>query len=212
MDTRHLKYRNIAFFLSIIFLILFSSLFIVIDRGYFDAIDSAINIEMADLQNPLIHSFFKILEYIFDPITMIFFSLLVSCVLWFRNKRKPAVFFALTTIATGTLILTLKELFKITRPSNIIETGFTYTGFSFPSGHAVFAVVLFGLLILFSHHKFKKNINIFISILSVIAMGIIAFSRIYLHAHWFSDVLGGFLLGLFVLSTSLMIKLRYFKR
>lgn len=67
---------------------------------------------------------------------------------------------------------------------------------SFPSGHAIIAVVLYGFIayILFrATKKWRYKINIlFISLLVILAIG---FSRLYLGVHFLSDVWAGYLLG-----------------
>ena len=78
----------------------------------------------------------------------------------------------------------------------MIEIG----GYSFPSGHAMVSVVLYGLLAYFSYkfikNKIVKNIIVVINVLLVLLIGI---SRIYLGVHYFSDVFVGQLISLVLL-------------
>ncbi len=69
---------------------------------------------------------------------------------------------------------------------------------SFPSGHVMFAIGLYGFLLFLSFTQIKKthpsrNISLVIFSIPIILMGI---SRIYLGSHWFSDVLGAYFLSL----------------
>lgn len=70
------------------------------------------------------------------------------------------------------------------------------TGFSFPSGHSMIAIVFFfGLVYLLVPQKHKKLGTIIALFVSLF----IGFSRIYLRVHWFSDVMFGFLFGAIVI-------------
>ena len=65
------------------------------------------------------------------------------------------------------------------------------THHGFPSGHVTGAVVFFGAVIfLLWTADLPRHWRWFGSGLAVVVLGI-AYSRIYLNAHWFSDVLGG---------------------
>jgi undecaprenyl-diphosphatase len=69
---------------------------------------------------------------------------------------------------------------------------------SFPSGHAGGTMIVYGLLayLLVRAWPRGKWLTLAISGTFILAMG---FSRILLGAHWFSDVIGGYLLGLAML-------------
>lgn len=99
----------------------------------------------------------------------------------------------LIAVAFGYLIgeAGIKNLVERQRP---IGTEFSYdfiirkpSSYSFPSGHTVSSFAAFGAW-LFSKAKYKYWVLALASL--------IAFSRLYLHVHYPSDVLGGILLGL----------------
>jgi undecaprenyl-diphosphatase len=67
------------------------------------------------------------------------------------------------------------------------------THYGFPSGHVTGSVVFFGALIyLLWTADLPRRWRWIGSSLAVVAILGIAYSRIYLNAHWFSDILGGF--------------------
>ncbi|HEY8906352.1 MAG TPA: bifunctional DedA family/phosphatase PAP2 family protein, partial [Rhodoferax sp.] len=73
-----------------------------------------------------------------------------------------------------------------------------YTGadqFSFPSGHAASSIVLYGFLaFLLTRHQ-PPTVRWLIGLLAASLVGLISFSRLYLGAHWLSDVLASLSLG-----------------
>ena len=80
------------------------------------------------------------------------------------------------------------------RPRPIELTGLPEV-FSFPSGHTTFATVTLGVLAVLASHGLRSWGKAVVFAAAGIAVIAIAYSRIYLGAHWMSDVLGGFLFG-----------------
>jgi membrane protein DedA with SNARE-associated domain/membrane-associated phospholipid phosphatase len=68
--------------------------------------------------------------------------------------------------------------------------------FSFPSGHATSSMVIYGFLAFLLSRKQPLNVRVAIMAITGVVVALIGFSRVYLGAHWLSDVLAGFALGL----------------
>jgi undecaprenyl-diphosphatase len=104
----------------------------------------------------------------------------------------------------GLLLETLiKLIVQRARPENSL---ITETGFSFPSGHATMSLILFTLLLLTFKNDIKNNALKWVFIVcNITLILLIGLSRIYLNVHWFSDVIGGFALGLFWLTLLILV-------
>jgi len=63
--------------------------------------------------------------------------------------------------------------------------------FSFPSGHATMSVVVYGFLAFLLCRNTGAGLRKAVIALTVMLVGLVMFSRLYLGAHWLSDVLGG---------------------
>lgn len=96
----------------------------------------------------------------------------------------------------GTLLDTLlKTVFHRGRPE--VASEFVHRqSWSFPSGHAMESTVGYGILayLLIAHVHGTAKRRAFVTA-TVILVGLIGFSRVYLGVHYMSDVIGGFLAG-----------------
>ena len=118
--------------------------------------------------------------------------ILVLTLVILKNKKDIWVGIHLLIIQGMNRII--KALVKRPRPSQIYHL-VKETNYSFPSGHSMSAMIGYGLLVLEvkkSSLKYKKVIEIFLMMM----IFLIGLSRIYLGVHYFSDVIGGFLLSL----------------
>lgn len=124
-----------------------------------------------------------------------------SLVLFLFRYKKAAVFVMLTMLA-GLVSTVVKALVNRPRPSDdVVRIVLKTTQQSFPSGHVLFYVVFFGFLVVLMYQleDIPKLLRWFVIAFSLFMIFAIPFSRIYLGAHWFTDVMGGFLLGVLCL-------------
>jgi len=111
---------------------------------------------------------------------------------------------ALLCLATGLglpLNMILKLLVDRARPDpQMVAVIQPVGGLSFPSGHAMVSVLCYGFLAVMAwvHIEERRRRILIVASLALLAF-CIGVSRVYLGAHWFSDVAGGWTAGLFFL-------------
>ena len=127
---------------------------------------------------------------------MIAMALAFFC--WFLLRGQRAEYMvlgaALLSLAVNPL---LKILVDRPRPTeDLVMIWRNPDGMGFPSGHASTALILFGLIYYLAPIivPWKRAVTMlrFSSLMLILLIGI---SRVYLGAHWPSDVVGGFLVG-----------------
>ena len=130
-----------------------------------------------------------------SPEAMTMLTVLVALALMLRRRRLRTLVWLFAMIGTALLNVGLKHAFNRPRPDWRDPMIDEQTS-SFPSGHSMGAVIAFGLLtyfILLALYDRRERIAVVI-VATVVAL-VIGFSRIYLGAHYFSDVVGGFAFG-----------------
>ncbi|MBC7470181.1 MAG: VTT domain-containing protein [Ramlibacter sp.] len=116
----------------------------------------------------------------------------VSVVLaWKRCWRTLAYWLTAVGFAQA-LVWILKMTLERARPMPMYDG---VERFSFPSGHAASSIVLYGFLAFLLALGKSPKIRGAIALLATGLVGLIAFSRLYLGAHWLSDVLASLSLG-----------------
>ena len=68
---------------------------------------------------------------------------------------------------------------------------------SFPSGHVTGAVVFYGLLTFLTFSNMRRGVlRVLVPALAVTIVGLASLSRVYVGAHWPSDILGSYIIGI----------------
>jgi membrane-associated phospholipid phosphatase len=113
-------------------------------------------------------------------------------VLW-RRCRAAAVTLGLLVTSAVAVDIVLKLVVDRPRPLNpVVDTGLG----SFPSGHVIHAVVIFGLLPILLWAVTKSSVYLVAGFaIFGVAVGSVAISRVALGAHWPSDVVASLLIG-----------------
>ena len=135
--------------------------------------------------------FFKTITKLGNTLTII--GIVCLFVLIFKNKYSLLlVISALDSVILNTII---KHIVRRERPSvlRLISQG----GYSFPSGHAMISVCVYGFLLYLAFSKIKnkylKYICSFLLFILIISIGL---SRIYVGVHYASDIIAGYSLAL----------------
>jgi len=112
-----------------------------------------------------------------------------------RADHRPFAMLAASLLGAVLLSDIVKPLVHRPRPPARFDISAHHvTGFSFPSGHATEALAVWGMLALLAAAKMPRRRYVPI-VLSILVVALVGASRIYLGAHWLSDVLGGYALG-----------------
>lgn len=180
-------------YISIVCFLLFFFLTIFIINGNQIFFDAPCYELLTTLQIP---SFFKFITDFGDVYYLIIFVLLFLCISKKKNNGKFFISMMLLEVVSN---IVLKNFFSRPRPT--ILWLIDETGFSFPSGHMMASTMFYGMCIYFLWETKQKKIwKIIGSILLTTLILLIGMSRIYLGVHYASDIIGGFLVSLCILS------------
>ena len=114
--------------------------------------------------------------------------------LWLKKRFNGVLLLFIVFYGGAFLNSMLKKIIQRPRPVDaLIPVG----GYSFPSGHAMSAVIFYSLILILFMHEIKNTklryVFLFANILIILMVGL---SRIMLKVHHVSDVLGAFVIGL----------------
>ncbi|MGG8406937.1 phosphatase PAP2 family protein [Streptomyces sp. 12297] len=128
-------------------------------------------------------------DWVWDPWTMRTLAALAAGWLLWRGDRRRALCVAVATVVASAVQHGLKVLLGRERPTWPDPVDSAWFA-AFPSGHAMTAAVVCGLLLWVVGRPGRTGWAV--AAVSVLGVG---WTRLYLGVHWFSDVLGGWLLG-----------------
>jgi membrane protein DedA with SNARE-associated domain len=149
------------------------------------------------LYNDKAVDFFTLITGLGEPIILLIGTAIVG--LWLLSQKRTTAFFCWTvTIGSGYFFTTLTKYFvEMPRPEGLAQLAYDY---SFPSGHVFTSTLVYSLTAAMLHNTLAKNQRWIPWAVIMPCLLLVAFSRIYLGMHWFTDILGGFSLAMLFLS------------
>jgi membrane-associated phospholipid phosphatase len=198
--------KHLLVFLVLVFLLI-TSVILIYSPEEFEAVFSR---RLQERRHPLLDFYMKFISFFGQRYIPIYKILIVAAVFLLFGYIKEGIFMLLTSIAS-IFNMGLKLLINRPRPSDeLVEILIHVQYQSFPSGHVVHYVVFFGMLmvLVLRIRKIKAWIRVLIAIICLNLILSVPFSRVYLGAHWISDVTAGFIAGILMLTLFLYL---YFK-
>lgn len=128
-----------------------------------------------------------------DPMTVGIITIGLMVLLWRQQRAADSVWFGMMQFIGYCLVILVKYSVSRLRPLHKL---ITVGGYSFPSGHTFSTTVLvFTLLTLIAHFCKVSWLKLFSRLIGLAWIILIMYSRVYLRAHYLTDVCGGFLLA-----------------
>jgi len=152
-------------------------------------------------ESPHLVSGLKILTFFGSPPWLWLLVAPAALFTWRRHHARLAVFLVVTTLGGGLLDTIVKVAVDRPRPS-LVDPVATAHGKSFPSGHSMSSVIVYGALLLVFLPVVTRRLRPALIGAAVSLVAAIGFSRLALGVHYITDVLGGYVLGLAWLAAS----------
>lgn len=166
--------------------------------GYIGQFDQVI-LRIVDMLPSAMHAIMLFITFAGSPPVCIVI-LGAAILLAYKHGKKRLMYAEIALLLAVPLGLVLKEITRRVRPDTTYVHGMLIKSYSFPSIHAYVSLLVFG----FCMYLVMKRIKSPMKWLCVFGLGflivLVGVSRIFLGAHYPSDVFGGWILGLVVLA------------
>ena len=198
-----------GFMISLVSLIGFSCIAILMNRQKLSQFDQGLISSIQGFESPALTLVMKFFTLIGSFPSVFVIAIFASLFLYYVLKhRMELILFGSVVIGTPIINQILKQFFHRARPDlhRLIEIG----GYSFPSGHAMNAFTVYGIITFLLWRHIPSHLGR--TILILISSGfifMIGTSRIYLGVHYPSDIIGGYFASGFWLSLAIWFFQRY---
>jgi undecaprenyl-diphosphatase len=161
--------------------------------GWMNNLDLYVFHQLQDLRAPLGDRLLVVVSGLGSGWVLYSFTALMSAWLLWQRHWRLTLHWLITVTAVAAMTEALKAYTAIARPP-LLDTA--ALGYAFPSGHASISIAVFGFLAVAIARELRSNWHWLPYSSAVFLVVAISFARLYLGAHWFTDILGGWSLGL----------------
>lgn len=195
-----MKNKIIAFGLFILFILLG----VLVKLDLLVTIDNLMYKIITIRMNDYITYFYKFITFLGSTEFIIFLCVFFLILFFILKKQKTGVIIPSVLLFSTIVNSIIKILFGRSRPDVlklVLEESY-----SFPSGHTMAAVSMYGILIyIVNKSNINKKLKIILSIILGIIPLLVALSRVYLGAHYITDVIGAIILATGILLIEIYI-------
>ncbi|WP_415761326.1 bifunctional DedA family/phosphatase PAP2 family protein [Pseudomonas sp. CP4] len=184
------RHRRATIWIGSMSLLILISLFI--GYPYLTALDNGVMTLVQEHRQPALDEIAVTLTLIGEFRNMLLFSALLVVLLLLCKQWRQAVFAGATMLITAMANTGTKYFFARVRPEVLSDP---LTTFSMPSGHASGAFALFLTLGVLAGRGQPPRMRLTWLLIACIPALAIALSRVYLGAHWPTDILAGAMLA-----------------
>lgn len=135
--------------------------------------------------------------------------IIIVCIFLFLKNKWYFYLISGSYLFSGIVVFITKNLVQRPRPLEALIR--IPSSFSFPSGHTLTSLVFYMTLFYLMTEKSNTVVRLIFGLLFCLLICVVAFSRVCLGVHFFSDVMGGFILGIPCLLCSINIIEKNFK-
>jgi len=208
LNTFELPLASLSLFVfSFLFFVLWS--YITLQTSLLSQLDHFLFSFSENIRGDIIDSILVRLTLLGDErFLYISFTILVAAML-FQKRFYATVHIVIAGLSTAAITHGLKSYFAVPRPDFVLTPP---SSFAYPSGHSSGSTVLYGLIASFIAQEiaYKQRWKCYLCF--SIPMLLIAFSRVLLGVHWFSDVVGGITLGFVICGLTRIVYSQFWER
>lgn len=165
--------------------------------GYIGEIDQAILNYVERIPSEII-PVMRLITDVGSPVVCLLILLAVIAYFYFRKSRQLFLT-ALILMFALPLSPLLKELTRRVRPDSEYVRSMVFQTYSFPSGHAFSSFLVFGFLAFLAWRYLRPSLKLPVTAALVLFIILVGISRVYLGAHFASDVAAGWVLAATIL-------------
>ena len=166
-------------------------------------LDKTISALIYSWRSPVLTGLMKVITNFGAEYLMLISITVVFFLIWKKHKHEALVL-AIILIMGLVINMFLKQIIQRPRPD--IMPSVVETSYSFPSGHAMNSSVFYLTIAFYTYHfTRKKKLSLVVTGGAIVLLLLIGFSRVYLGVHYPSDVVAGYVVGVWWLTTAILI-------
>lgn len=152
---------------------------------------------VATLRTPSVDAIMLFITFLGNVQTILVLALVALVMTLLSRRYEAAVLLVLALLVSSLFFSAIKLL--VGRPRPLFESArIVQGGFSFPSGHAAVSATFYGTIaFLLIRARSRESLKVLVGLLAALLVLAIGMSRIYLGVHYPSDVVAGWIAGVF---------------